>query len=590
MPMLSNPYASYDQKPWLAFYDPGLPKSLLPHRNISIHGQLVETVARDPDALAMIVSAALPLFGRKSISYTWRQINDSANRMANALIDLGLRKGDVVALVMPNCVQFVIAMFGVLKADGVVSAVNPTYPADKMAQQFKDANVKIAVTLTMFYTVVKNMQPQTGLKTVIATNIKEYLPPLARTLFTLAREKKEGHRVTLAAEDHWMQTLLAKYPATDPAVQIDPATDIALYQYTGGTTGVAKGAMATHLAIVANTRMIREWIGENDPKQIRIVGALPFFHVYGLISIVCFGASAGASIVVIPNARAVDDVLETIHLYRPTLFPCVPALYNAINNHPLVTEHKVNLRSIRYCISGSAPLAPETKRRFEELTGSVITEAFGMSETPTASHANPLRRPGKAQSVGTPLFDVDCRIVSLSDGITPMPVGQSGEMIIRAPNLMKGYLNQPAETANALRDIDGDGRPWLYTGDIAYMDADGYFFIIDRKKDMAILGGFNVYPSNIEKVIASHPVVQDVGVAVIKHADRPGEERLLACVVVRPNHQLSKDGLVAWQAEKLAPYEVARRIVFVPELPKTAVGKTLRRELATFAQQFEKQT
>ena len=272
-------------------------------------------------------------------------------------------------------------------------------------------------------------------KKIIVTNIKEYFPGLGKFLFTLAREAKTGDRLEeISVDDVWFQELLLEHsPADQPNIDIDPQKDIALYQYTGGTTGVSKGAMATHAAIVSNTYTLQNWLPSDDLSSERIVGAIPFFHVYGMVTVVAYAASSGATIIVVPNARDIDDLLGVIDTYRPSIFMGVPALYNAINFHPGVRANKVDLSSLQRCFSGSAPLAPDTKQRFEELAGVVILEGFGMSEMPTATHTNPLGRPGKAQSVGTPLPDVDCKIVSLDDGVTELGIGEPGELILRGP-------------------------------------------------------------------------------------------------------------------------------------------------------------
>ncbi|HUN22461.1 MAG TPA: long-chain fatty acid--CoA ligase [Anaerolineales bacterium] len=580
----------YAQKPWLTSYDKETPKTLLPYPNITLHEQLEDTAKRFPNNIACIFSAQLPLVGRKGASYTWHEINDAASRLSAGLADLGIKKGDVVAIMMPNCVQFVIAAYAVFKAGGILSATNPTYPADKLAHQIADSKAKVMICLTMFYETFKGIQGQTQVSKVVVTNIKEYMSGAARFLFTLAKEKKTGHKLdNLRDGDVWFHDLLSRYKAEDqPKIKFNAEKDVALFQYTGGTTGVSKGAMATHQGLVANTMNVQHWLHSDDPSRDRNVGAIPFFHVYGLIAVVFFSASTGSSMIIVPNARDVTDVVGAMHTYRPTIFACVPALYTAISNHPLIRAGKADLSSLKVCISGSAPLAPDTKRTFEELTGATISEGFGMSECPTATHFNPLGRPGKNQSIGTPMIDVECKIVSLDDGVTEMPLGEPGELILRSPNTMTGYLNMPTETANTLRDLGDGGKPWLYTGDIARMDEEGYFFIVDRKKDMALIGGFNVYPNNVEKVIADHPAVREVGVASVPHPEKEGQETLLACVVLHDGKTVSKEELISFQGKKLANYEIARRIVFVKELPKTAVGKVLRRELAKMVADMEK--
>jgi long-chain acyl-CoA synthetase len=301
------------------------------------------------------------------------------------------------------------------------------------------------------------------------------------------------------------------------------------------------------------------------------------FHSFGMVAVLGFAISIGAKIVLVLNARDIDDVLGAIHTFKPTLFHGVPALYNAINNHPGVKSGEVSLKSIRACISGSAPLPPATKAEFERLSGGKLIEGFGMSEAPTASHVNPLRGENRTGSIGLPLPDMDMRIVSLDDGETDVAVGEVGELLMSGPQLMIGYHGMPTETANALREKDG--KMWLYTGDIARMDEEGYFYIVDRKKDMALIGGFNVYPNVVEKVIKEHPAVLEVGVAAVPHPEKQGQEALKAWVVLKEGQTTTESELIEHCSKHLARYEVPTRLAFVKELPKTTVGKTLRREL-----------
>jgi len=301
------------------------------------------------------------------------------------------------------------------------------------------------------------------------------------------------------------------------------------------------------------------------------------FHVFGMVAVLSEAIYLGSKIVLVPNPRDIDDVLGVIDKFKPTLFHGVPALYNALNNHPDVLSGKISLRSIRACLSGSAPLPPSTKAEFERLSGGILLEGFGMSEAPTATHVNPLHGENRTGSIGIPIPDTDVRIVSLDDGVTDVPAGEIGELIITGPQLMKGYYKMPTETNNTLRELDG--KLWLFTGDIARMDDDGYFYIVDRKKDMALIGGFNVYPNNVEKIIKDHPAVLEVGVAAVPHPEKIGQEALKAWVVLQPDKTATEAELIAHCETYLAPYEVPRRVAFIKELPKTVVGKTLRREL-----------
>lgn len=570
---------TYQEKPWLQHYDPGIPYSLAPYPEHALHTYLEEAARTHPEATATITSARLPGLGRVSARVNYADLNAASDALAAALVDLGIGKGDRVAILMPNCVQFAIAFYAILKAGGVVVALNPTLPPRRLHEHLLDSGTVAAITLSLFYDVLKQAQDGTKVQHVIVTNIKEYLPPLARFLFSVAKEKREGHRIAKKAEDHWLPDVLARYAGKRANVEVT-ASDVAIFQYTGGTTGIPKAAMSTHGALVANTLQCQAWLARADVQE-SFLAAIPLFHVFGMVAVMSFAVSLHAAMIMVPNARAIADVVECIHTYRPTIFMGVPALFNAINNHPAVAAGKYDLSSIYACISGSAPLPPATKRRFEGLSGGVIIEGFGMSEAPTASHANPVRGENRTGSIGLPFPDMAMRIVDLDEGIEEVPVGEVGELVMRGPQLMKGYYGMPTETANALRE-GPDGEKWLYTGDIARMDEDGYFYIVDRKKDIALIGGFNVYPRIVEDTLMDHPAVLEAGVAAIPHPDpaKVGQEALKAWVVARPGESVTAQDLIDFCAQKLARYEIPTRIEFVAELPRTMVGKILRRELA----------
>jgi len=569
---------AYAAKPWRAHYDAGVPETLAPYPTHPVHEFLAKTAARIPQNAAVITSAHLPIVGRQKAILTYAQLETQANALAAALVALGLKKGDRAAIIMPNCVQFVIAYYAILKAGGVVCATNPTYPAEKMAVQIADSGATFALVLSKFYDILKQAQPKTSVKQVIVTNIKEYLPPLARTLFTIAKEKKDGHRVTLAAGDLEFQALLTQYAGQKATVAVMPS-DYAMFQYTGGTTGVPKAAMATHAAIIANTLQCKAWLTTGLPGEKEVfMAAIPLFHVYGIVSVLNLAVGVGASMLMIANPRETKEVLEVITAYKPTMFNGVPAMYNAINIHPDVLAGKYNLRSVRVCVSGSAPLPPTTKQKFEALTGGRLVEGYGLSETPTACIVNPCNGENRHGAIGLPMTDVEARIVSLDDGLTEVPPGEIGELCIHGPQLFDGYWNMPTETHNSLR-VDADGKKWLYTGDVARMDPDGFFYIVDRKKDMAIIGGFNVYPNNVEKTLMEHPAISEAAVAAIQHPDKPGQEALKAWVLLKPGASCTQEELIAFAEKKLARYEVPTRIEVAQDLPRTTVGKVLRREL-----------
>lgn len=569
---------TYADKPWVNTYDDGIPQSI-DYPKVPLHQFLLNTAKKYPNKSALVTTAKLPLVGRMSSHMTYSELNNASDALAKALVDKGLKKGDRVAIIMPNSIAFAISFYATLKAGGVVAATNPTYPAEKMAYQVDDCDAEIVITLTLFYDLVKKIQPKTKVKTVIVANIKEYLPSAAKLLFTLAREKKDGHYLEeVKAGDHWFQDLLKQYEGQSVDVDVD-TDDLVLFQYTGGTTGVSKAAMAKHSALVANMLQMQKLIESLPlkPQDNIFVGAIPMFHVYGLVAMLSLSVSMGAQIILIPNARDIDEVVDVIDYYKTTLFPGVPALYNAVNNHPRIIAGDASLKSLIYCISGSAPLPRATKEEFERLSGAAVREGFGMSEAPTATHTNPIKGENRTGSIGLPLPDMEMRIVSLDDGETNVPVGDVGELAMAGPNIMVGYHNMPTETKNVLREKDG--KVWLFTGDIARMDEDGYFYIVDRKKDMALIGGYNVYPAEVEDALKSHPAVLEVGVAAIPHPEKEGQEALKAWVVKKEGVEVTDKELIEFCNDKLAPYSIPRRISFIAELPKSTVGKTLRREL-----------
>ncbi len=555
------------KRPWLERYDQGVPKTI-DYPDVPLHYFVEEAARKHPEQVALIF---------KGGKVTYRELNEQSDRIAAALAKMGVVKGDRVAILMANCPQFVITYFGILKAGGIVVACNPLYAPPELEHQLNDCGAKAIFVMSRFYHVVKQIQANTPLKHVIVANIKEYFPAHLRLLFTLLMEKKEGDRVELAPGDQWFQQILASYsPADRPRIQFNPAEDVAIFQYTGGTTGISKGAMDTHRNLVANSLQIKSWMPDTREAGELVLVALPLFHVYGMVAAMCFGLAACATLILIPNPRDIDDILETINKLRPSIFPGVPTMYNAINHHPKVLEGKVDIKSIRACISGSAPLLRETQTRFEQLTGGKLREGFGLSEAPTATHCNPIYGENREGSIGLPLPDVDAAIVDLETGEKFLGVDEEGELVIRGPQVFKGYWQMPTETANALRTLP-DGNTWLFTGDIARMDKDGYFYIVDRKKDMMICGGYNVYPREVEEVLKAHPKVLDVAVAGIPDPHRG--ETVKAWIVLKPGETATEEEIIEWSKERLAKYKYPRYVEFRPELPKTFVGKTLRRML-----------
>jgi len=552
--------------PWLAYYDKGVPRNIN-YPSVPIFHFLEESARRFPDQPCTIFKGA---------QISFREMDVITDKLAGALAGMGVKKGDRVGIFIPNTPQFVMVYFGILKAGGVVVAIDSRYTAPEIVHQANDAGVEIMFVMSNFYKTVKTAQASTKIKTLIVTNIKETLPPVLKVLFTLAKEKKGGFRVDLAPGDVWLQDLLARHKPEDrPDVKVEPE-DIALFQYSGGTTGISKAAVAMHSNLVANALQIVSWNTDLQPGKEVLLMAIPLFHVYGMVAGMLFAISSGASLVMVPNPRDMPDLLSNIKKFHPTIFPGIPMLYNAINNRPEVIAGKYDLGSIRACISGSAPLMRETKERFEALSGGKVAEGYGLSEAPTATHCNPLQGTNKTGSIGIPFPDVDAKIISLEDGETELKIGEVGELVINGPQVMKRYHNMPTETANALRKLK-DGRVWLFTGDIARMDDQGYFYIVDRKKELIKPGGEQVWPREVEEVIAKHPKVFEVGVAGIPDPLRG--EVVKAWVVVKPGEKLTEDEVCEWCTQSLAKYKIPRKVEFRTELPKTTVGKVLRREL-----------
>ena len=549
-----------DDRPWFKHYDEGVPQHI-DYPAISLIGMLEETARKYPDKPCTIFRGAV---------ITYREMEELTDRLAAGIAELGIKKGDRVGIFMPNTPQFVITFFAILKAGAVVVAVNPLYQPREIIHQVNDAGIEVMFAMSNFYKLMKQAQPNTKIKKIVVSNLKEYLPPILAFLFGLTMEKKGGFRVELAPGDVWFKELITRHKPEDrPKLDIGP-DDVAIFQYSGGTTGISKAAIALHRNLVANAMQMRYWIGGEEGK-VNVLMAIPLFHVYGMVAGMLFAIRTGSGMVMIPNARDLKDVLSSIEKYKTSIFPGVPTLYNAINNNPDVIAGKYNLSSITACISGSAPLMRETKDKFEAITGGKLCEGYGLSEAPTATHCNPLKGENRAGSIGLPFPDVDSRIVSLDDSVTVLKPGEVGELIIKGPQVMKGYHNMPTETANTLRD------DWLYTGDIAKMDEDGYFYIVDRKKELIKPGGYQVWPREVEEVISSYPKVLEVGVAGVMDAYRG--ETVKAWIVLKPGETATEEEIREYCKKNMAPFKVPTQVEFRTELPKTTVGKVLRREL-----------
>jgi long-chain acyl-CoA synthetase len=552
--------------PWLDHYDAGVPATLAPYPDRTLLDDVAEAVAQRPDAPAL-------LFKGRTISHG--ELERASDAFAAALAGLGVAKGDRVAVLLPNCPQFLICELGAWKAGAILVPLNPIYTQQELEGALARTGAETITVLTPFYGRVKAAQPRTAVARVIATNIKEYLPPVLRVLFTLAKERKDGHRVKLQDGDLWLGDLLARHAGQPrPAVQVGP-DDPAVILMSGGTTGTPKGVVGLHRHYTTTGRQLGTWLqAGTTPWDDVLMAALPLFHSFANIGIQSVALRNHNALALVPNPRDLDDLLHTISKTRPTAFSGVPTLFNALLQHPKVKAGKVDFSSVRVCFSGAAPLLAETKRRFEELTGGRIVEGYSLTEAMLACAVNPVEGPNKIGSVGMPLPDVEMRIVDTETG-APLPTGEVGEILIRAPQLMARYWDDPGETASTVREHDG--QRWLHTGDLGYLDADGYLFIVDRMKDLIKTHGYQVWPREIEEVLATHPAVAEVGVAGVP--DQAKGEVAKAWVVLAPGQQATGEELRAFARERLAPYKVPAAVEFRAELPKTMVGKVLRRAL-----------
>lgn len=547
--------------PWFKSYDPGMPHSLKPYPEQTLLEVLRETVRQRPEHPALI-------FKGKRMSSA--RLEELSNAFGNALVDLGVKKGERVAMLVPNSPQAIIAQLGTWKAGAIMSPLNALYTPSELEAALNEAGAETVVVLTPFYEKVKGLQSRTKVKRLIATNVKDHLSALLRVMFTVLKEKKDGHRITLQPGDFRMDELLKRYPTTPPAVKVGP-DDPAILLFSGGTTGSPKAALGLHRSLLQSAMQLHAYAQTvlDDWDDI-LTGAMPMFHVYGNMGM-CTALVARWPIALVPNPRDLDDLITTIRKVRPATLHGVPTLFNALLNHPDVLAGKVDFKSMKVCWSAAAPLMAETKRRFEALTGGRLLEAYAMTETMMAAVACPVQGAYKEGSTGVPISDVEVRIVDLDAGDSELPPGEVGEVTVRAPQIMQGYWNRPDETMRMIRD------GYVYTGDIGYLDDDGYLFIVDRKKDLIKPSGFQVWPREVEEVIATHPAVADCCVAGIP--DLAQGEAVKAWVVLKPGAAATVQEIREHCREKLVAYKVPREVEFRDSLPKTMVGKTLRRML-----------
>jgi len=525
---------------------------------------LARAVAKASDDTALFYMGA---------KITYRKLQKHVNRLAAGLQSLGVTKGDRVAIMMPNCPQFVIAFFGIQRAGGIVAATSSMYTAREVAYQWNDAGATVVIADRRLYPVIKAALPQlTTVKQIILTGVRQYSSRHFRQLCSLldkaSKTKVRGDSKSAGKSSgpivhQWDDVLRISDRAKPDGLS---QSDIACLQYTGGTTGVSKGAMLTHGNLVINACQANTWLGTGDGE--RMVAALPLFHIYAMTCIMISTVLNGGSIVILPRFE-LRAALNVVRKFHPTIFHGVPTMYVAFNGAPNVERY--GFKSLRVCMSGGAPLPVEVRQRFEALTGGKLVEGYGLTETSPVTHVNPPEGSLKVGSIGLPIIDTKVRIMDLDTGTREMPVGEIGEIAIRGPQVMKGYWKKPAETALVLR------KGWLYTGDIARKDEDGFYYIVDRKKDMIIAGGFNIYPREVEEVLFECPMVNEA--AVIGVPDKYRGESVKAFVVLKPGVTATEAEIIAFCRERLASYKTPRAVVFRDSLPKSGVGKYLRREL-----------
>ncbi len=551
-----------EERCWHKAYDEGVPPSLT-YQELTL-----------PE---MLDSAAVRFGRRPAITFqnatlTYSRFKNEVDRLATALAALGVAKGTRVAIQAPNLPQTVIAIFATLRAGGITVLTNPLYTGPEIEHQWNDAGATVAILMDFLYAGrVKKIRGKVGIEHYIVASIPEYLGFPLNILAPLKLKKTSPPMMAKVPETpnvHHFRKLIRRTSPNPPKLEMG-MDDVAMLQYTGGTTGVSKGAMLTHRNLSFNTQQTASWATGIEDGKDSWLACLPYFHIYGVTISMLTPVYMGGRIVLIPNPRDVGAMIKNILKHQVTLMPAVPAMYNSINQYPGVD--KLDLSSIKVCNSGSAPLPVEVLQRFEDLTGAKISEGFGLTETSPLTHCNPFYGMRKKGSVGVPVPDTDAKIVDIQDGVTEMPIGVEGELLIRGPQVMKGYWNQPEATDEMIKD------GWLYTGDLATMDEDGYFRIVGRKKDMILCSGYNVYPDEVDRTLMAHPDVLEA--ATIGLPDERRGETVKSFIVLKPGARVTAENLIAYCRERLAAYKIPRSVEFRDSLPKSTVLKILRREL-----------
>ncbi len=562
------------ERPWYAHYEEGVPPTIeIP--DLPLHQIMHDSAVKFPNNTAVrMVLKYLPMGLVIQSKLTYRELDKMSNRFAQALDSFGVKPGDRVAIMLPNLPQTIIGFFGALKAGATVVNTNPTYTPRELQHQLADSGAETLLIMSGLYDRYAQIQDKVNVRNVIVTDVPDSLSWPFNSLVE-KQVRSAGQMVDIPDTDgvYDFYDLLKGEPSSPLNVNVD-TDDVVLFQYTGGTTGVPKAAMLTHKNLSSNLAQMDAWFTKVEYGKERVLFALPAFHVYGMTVALLFGTYIGAELVIVPDPRNTSHILDVLQNEKITLYPGVPAMYIGIINHPKIQEY--NLRSVKACLSGGAALPVEVAQQFEEITGGLLVEAFGMTESSPVTHANPLFGLRKSGSIGVPIPSTDAQIVTLEpddEGIfQPLGVDEEGELRVKGPQVMKGYWGRDDETA---KTVSADG--WLHTGDIAKMDDDGYFYIVDRKKDLIIAGGYNIVPREVEEVLFAHPAVMEAAVVGSPHPKRG--ETVKAFVVLADGQSATQEELDAYCRENLAPYKVPRLYEFLDELPKTQVGKVLRREL-----------
>ncbi|MGA1844894.1 MAG: long-chain-fatty-acid--CoA ligase [bacterium] len=548
----------YQNKPWCEHYEPGVPLAL-EYEKKCLPEFLDASAHRCPDRMALLF---------KGYTLTFRELKKMVDRFAACLHHFGIRKGDRVSILLPNSIPCVVSYYAVLKVGGIAIMNNPLSSIRELEYQFNDSGSTCLITLDLLANRMIDLRPKTPIRQIIYTSIGDYLPFFNRLIFPLvAAKRKLAAKVKPAGDVYRWKEILNNCPSDPPNVSIG-YDDIAMYQYTGGTTGISKGAILTHGNLSVQVQQLAAWFPQFHNDHVVMLGALPFFHVFGLTAAMNFAVYMGWGNILIPKPKP-ETLIEAIRKYRPVFAPLVPTMYIGILNHPDI--NKVDMTSIKGCFSGSAPLPVELIREFEGRTGAVIVEGFGLTEASPVTHINPFGGKRKVGSVGLPLPDTECRIVDLRDGKTEVPVGEAGELLIKGPQVMNGYLNRPGETKLTLDD------GWLHTGDVARMDDEGYFYIVDRIKDLVLSGGCNVYPRDVEEVLFENPKVKEVAAIGKPHPTR-GECVKVFCVL-KKGQTATQQELIEFCKGKLAIYKLPTEVEFMADLPKNRIGKILKKDL-----------